>query len=153
MGTAINPAAIDPDRTVILYSQRGLIPNCTVPFLPPLLHKNPTGWFVNVIQMLKTQSIKKLIPMSLSAESLNLRRKHVATEHVINNRDPLVARKKARQAVQSNATITTAAPAPKKSASVSLHLVLRHVSDHCPNRQQTFIIVLLSTWKMIMTVA
>jgi hypothetical protein len=56
--------------------------------------------------------------MSLSAESLNLRRKRIATEHVMNNGDPLVVRKKARQAVQANKTVTTAtvaAPAPKNT--------------------------------------
>ena len=37
--------------------------------------------------------------MSLSAESLNLHCECIVTEHVINNRDPLVARKKACQGV------------------------------------------------------
>ena len=50
--------------------------------------------------------------MSLSAESLNLRRKHTATEHVMNNGDPLVVRKRACEA-----TIT---PVPKNGRNVSL---------------------------------
>ncbi|KIM36393.1 hypothetical protein M413DRAFT_31633 [Hebeloma cylindrosporum] len=47
--------------------------------------------------------------MSLSAVSLNLCRKRTAMEHAITNDDPLVAWKKAREAVQPNAT----ASAPK----------------------------------------
>ena len=68
--------------------------------------------------------------MSLSAESLNLnlRRKRVASERAVSNGDPLIARKKAREA--------TTAPAPKKSTNVSLHSVLGHISDHFPNRKK-----------------
>ena len=50
--------------------------------------------------------------MSLSAESLNLRRKRTATERVMNNGDPLVVRKRAREA--------TIAPVPKNGRNVSL---------------------------------
>jgi hypothetical protein len=85
--------------------------------------------------------------MSLSAESLNLRRKRIATERAINNGDPLVARKKARAVFQPSVTprtATAAAPAPKDGANVSLHWVLKYISDHCPNRRPTFVDVLLS---------
>ena len=81
--------------------------------------------------------------MSLSAESLNLRRKRIATERVLNNGDPLVVKKKARQAVQSNATITTAAPAPKKGGNVSLQFNFKEQTDHPHNRQLTFVVSLL----------
>ena len=60
--------------------------------------------------------------MSMSAESLNIRRKRTATERATNNADPLVVRKKAREA--------TGAPVPKKSknASVSRKVFLSSVN-------------------------
>ena len=70
--------------------------------------------------------------MSMSSESLNLHHKCIATNHVMNNEDPLVTRKKAHQVVQPNKTVTTVtivAPAPKNGINISLHLVLRHISD------------------------
>ena len=84
--------------------------------------------------------------MSLSAESLNLRRKRIATDRALNNGDLLVVKKKARQAdaVQSNATVTTAAPAPKKGGNVSLQFNFKEQTDHPPNRQLTFVVILLS---------
>ena len=75
----------------------------------------------------------------------------------MNNRDPLVARKKAHQAIQPNVavmTATMAAPAPKNGTNVSLHLVLRHIYLITVLRgkpQLTFIIVLLSAWKTTVT--
>jgi hypothetical protein len=84
--------------------------------------------------------------MSQSAESLSLRRKRTASERAISNGDPLVVKKKAREATGP----TMAAPALKNSASVGLHLFFRHVSDNCPYRQLTFVVVLLHTWKMML---
>ena len=51
--------------------------------------------------------------MSLSAESMALRHKHTATNHAENNGDPLVIKKKAREAARLNA------PAVNKRPSVS----------------------------------
>ena len=45
--------------------------------------------------------------MSLSSESLALRRKRTATERAKNNGDPLVANKKARAAAKSQADTLT----------------------------------------------
>jgi len=51
--------------------------------------------------------------MSLSSDSLALRRKRTATDRAMNNGDPLVVKKKAREAVQSDTAVPTAAkPAP-----------------------------------------
>ena len=79
--------------------------------------------------------------MSLSSESLNLRRKRTATERAINNGDPLVVRKRAREA--------TTAAVPKNGTNVSLHCFLRHSFDH-HLRQLTLVAVLLYIWKMMM---
>ena len=64
--------------------------------------------------------------MSLSAASLALRRKRTATERAESNGDPLVAKKKAREAAKANtaapdvtATVAKAAPGPKKASNVS----------------------------------
>jgi hypothetical protein len=54
--------------------------------------------------------------MSLSVESLALRRNHTATDRAENNGDPLVVKKKARKAARSNN-----APAVKKGPSVSFY--------------------------------
>ena len=53
--------------------------------------------------------------MSLSSEFLAQRRKHTATDRAENNGDPLVIKKKAREAARSNA------PTVKKGPSVSLY--------------------------------
>ena len=90
--------------------------------------------------------------MSLSADSLALRRKRTATERVANNGDPLAARKKAREAMKSNValetTVTAAAkpaPAPKNGLKVSQCFSSVPFLIPDPNRQPTFIAVLLST--------
>lgn len=62
--------------------------------------------------------------MSFSFDSLSLRRKRTATERAENNGDPLVARKKAREAAKSNAVTPTLSPAatakaPKNGSKVS----------------------------------
>jgi len=49
--------------------------------------------------------------MSLSSDSLALRRKRTATERALNNADPLVVKKKARQATNI-ASLTVAKPNP-----------------------------------------
>jgi hypothetical protein len=68
--------------------------------------------------------------MSLSADSLGLHRKRTATDHAANNGDPLVVRKKAREATKSSntalANVTTAtepATAPKKKPNICQHFV------------------------------
>ena len=64
--------------------------------------------------------------MSLSSDSLALRRKHTATERAENNGDPLVAKKKAREAAKAPPVRTPtpvmddAGPASKTSSNVSL---------------------------------
>lgn len=68
--------------------------------------------------------------MSLSSDSLALRRKRTATERAENNGDPLVAKKKAREAAkvsdlaqpptQATLAMDNAGPAPKTSSNVSL---------------------------------
>jgi hypothetical protein len=78
--------------------------------------------------------------MYLSAESVNLRRKRTATDRAINNRDRLVVRKKAHEAV------------PKNSTNVSLHRVRRAIFDHYCNRELTLVVNLLSIWKMAMKI-
>jgi len=51
--------------------------------------------------------------MSLSSDSLAPRCKHTATDQALNNRDPLVVKKKAREAIQPDTAVPTAAkPAP-----------------------------------------
>ena len=82
--------------------------------------------------------------MSMSAESLNIRRKRTATERATNNGDPLAVRKKAREA--------TGAPVPKKSknASVSRKYFLRHYFCHGLYRQITLVAILLSVWMSMM---
>ena len=96
--------------------------------------------------------------MSLSADSLALRRKRTATERAINNGDPLVARKKACEATKSNTalggTVAAAAkPAPvsKNALNVSQHFFSQPflILDH--NRQPTSIAVLPSTWNVMVT--
>jgi hypothetical protein len=67
--------------------------------------------------------------MSLSSDSLALRRKRTATERAENNGDPLVAKKKAREAAKSN-LVSNRAPsqpvpaltpaAPKTNSNVSI---------------------------------
>jgi hypothetical protein len=64
--------------------------------------------------------------MSFFADSLALRRKRTATERAESNGDPLVAKKKAREAAKVNAatpaftaTVAKAAPVPKKTSNVS----------------------------------
>lgn len=56
--------------------------------------------------------------MSLSVESLGFRRKRTATERAENNGDPLVVKKKAREAANN-----AQAPAVKKGPSVSLYIL------------------------------
>ena len=73
------------------------VANCTVPSL--LYKSNPP--LANIIHILPSQSIPQGILMSLSSESLNLRRKRTATERAENNGDPLAANKKARAAAKS----------------------------------------------------
>jgi hypothetical protein len=68
--------------------------------------------FTNVIRHLKSNPPKHIHFMSFPADSLNLPRKRTATERATNNGDPLVVRKRAREA--------TAAPVAKKSKNVSL---------------------------------
>jgi hypothetical protein len=67
--------------------------------------------------------------MSLSSDSLALRRKRTATERAENNGDPLAVKKKARNAAKSNLAqpetalstpaMNNAGPAPKTSSNVS----------------------------------
>lgn len=57
--------------------------------------------------------------MSLLSDSLPIHRKRTATDRAENNGDPLVAKKKARKAAQSNPAQPQAGP--KKSANVSLY--------------------------------
>jgi hypothetical protein len=69
--------------------------------------------------------------MSLSSESLALRRKRTATERAENNGDPLVVKKRAREAAKSNtaaaststqvATAEKPAPTTKKGPNVSAY--------------------------------
>ena len=101
----------------------------------------PNRPFANVIQHLKTQSTQTLIPMSLSAESLNLCCKHTATKHAMNNGDLLVVWKRAHKA--------TVATVPKNGTTVSLNSVLRHpsITIYDINRQLTLVAILLSIWK------
>jgi len=54
--------------------------------------------------------------MSFLADSLTLRRKCTATERAANNEDPLVARKRAREATKLNAALGTAVAAAKPAA-------------------------------------
>jgi hypothetical protein len=71
--------------------------------------------------------------MSLSADSLGLRRKRTTSDRAANNADPLVVKKKAREANKKDATV------PKngsKLPSVSQHFFFRTVSNtiignHC----------------------
>jgi hypothetical protein len=62
--------------------------------------------------------------MSFSSDSLALRRKRTATERAENNADPLVVKKKAREAAKSSnlaaltPAIDNAGPAPKTSSNV-----------------------------------
>ena len=66
--------------------------------------------------------------MSMSAESLNLCRKHTATVRSTNKGDPLVVRKKACESTG----------VPKKSKNVvSQKYFLMHYFGHCFNRQLT----------------
>ena len=67
--------------------------------------------------------------MSLSSDSLALRRKRTATERAENNGDPLIAKKRACEAAKSNPAqpvptatpaIDNAGPAPKTGFNVSL---------------------------------
>jgi hypothetical protein len=53
---------------------------------------------LNVIWSITIQSIIQHTPMSLSSDSVALSGKRTATEHALNNTDPLVVKKKARQA-------------------------------------------------------
>ncbi len=74
--------------------------------------------------------------MSLSAESLNLRHKRKATERAENNGDPLVAKKKAREASRTNkaatSTMSSAAElAPAVNHSVALTRKGSNVSAYC----------------------
>ena len=58
--------------------------------------------------------------MSLSADSTTLRRKRTATDRAEDNGDPLVIKKKARQAEKRNGG---AAPAARNGPKVSLYLI------------------------------
>ena len=73
--------------------------------------------------------------MSLSADSLNLRRKRKATERAQNNGDPLVAKKKAREASRtSTAAISTAthmSSAAELAPAVILARKESNVSAYC----------------------
>jgi len=95
--------------------------------------------------------------MSLSADSLALRCKRTATDHAVNNADPLLARKKAREASKSNTALggtvsaaTKPATVPKNTLNVSQHSFSQPwlILDH-NGRQPTSIAVLLSTWNVM----
>lgn len=60
--------------------------------------KTPLKTEQKVIQSLSAGSIAGQPAISLSSDSLSLRCKHTATEHALNNADPLVAKKNACQA-------------------------------------------------------
>jgi len=65
---------------------------------------------LKVILSLSTESIAHQPAMSLSSDSLSLHRKCTATEHALNNADPLIVKKKARQAASRVAGMTAAKP-------------------------------------------
>jgi len=130
-------------RTTVRNSR----PNCTVTFVTYYIHISTKTQSSSLRKekkktlsrhILKTQSTQTKIPMSLSAESLNVRRKRIATERVTNNGDPLVARKRARQnsqtvtakkACQPNATATTATRATNLHRRSSVHMEDDHDSE------------------------
>src|SRR6266545_8312418 len=90
----------------------------------------------NIILNFAGPSILQGLPMSLSAESLNLRHKRKATERAENNGDPLVAKKKAREASRTNkaatSTMSSAAElAPAVNHSVALTRKGSNVSAYC----------------------
>jgi hypothetical protein len=112
------------------------------------LYKN----WSKVILSLSTASITHQPAMSLFADSLSLRRKRTATERALNNADPLIVKKKARQAAGIAVGKTAAAtlnPAPDNGVS---HIFFRLLEDLVltshPNR---LIVVLLSSNVMIVT--
>ena len=63
--------------------------------------------------------------MSLSSDSLSLCHKCTATEHALNNADPLVVKKKARQAAMTAAKPNSALK--KSSLAISVSPTLLHL--------------------------
>lgn len=92
--------------------------SCAVPNPQYINYDVCQSLLVKVIQNLTHQSTHKYLTMSLSVESLGFRRKRTATERAENNGDPLVVKKKAREAANN-----AQAPAVKKGPSVSLYIL------------------------------
>ena len=56
-------------------------------------------------EVLPSKSIIQHTPMSMSSDSVPPCRKHTATEHTLNNADPLLLKKRARQAGKTKAGV------------------------------------------------
>jgi hypothetical protein len=76
-----------------------------------------------------SQSILKLLPMSLSSLSLDVHRKHKATERAESNGDPLVARKKAQDA--SKLATSSLTPSQGPATSKSVPKILKVSQSYC----------------------
>ncbi len=100
---------------------RGLYIYYIVPISPPI---KPNNKLSNVILGLSIQSIIQHTPMSLSSDSVALRRKRTATERALNNADPLIIKKKAHQA---GVTHSKSNP-PNNSPIVSHFFMLLNIS-------------------------
>ena len=72
---------------------------------------------MNVILGPSNQSILHQAVMSLSSDSLALRHKRTATEQALNNGDPLIVKKRAREATAIGKTATPTSNTPKVSLS------------------------------------
>jgi len=66
---------------------------------------------LNVIHYTLNPSIEPFAEMSFSADSLAMRRKRTVSERVTENGDPLVIRKKAREAAKTGPSIPVASQA------------------------------------------